>query len=334
MISGSREGARSSQPTDCLSLDQQFEISRQQSAFAMPSIRPPSRRLLVPAFFMLVTIAAFLPVEGAVGRVYQRIVSPLHSTVAALVAPVSRGFTWVGSALRFDQQPVAHGGDVPDLHRRIEWLRKENVRLRGEVQHLRQQTRMLQRLPDAVALCFASVTGSDNGAGTRSRKIDAGRQRFGIEPGQAVAWEANLVGRISRADRLTAVVERIHTPGTLLDAVLTPADFGRAGARRGDPGPIVQLEAVGPMRFAALADKDIAADVGDLARLNDAAWPHFATGLIIGRVTAIEPTPEQPLKKRVMVQCMIDLPALGEVAVLVPQREAGPGANQKGGGGP
>jgi cell shape-determining protein MreC len=294
----------------------------------MPPIRPPSRRLLVTAFFILVTVAAFLPVDGAAGRVYQRVVSPLHSTVSTLITPVSSGFAWVGSALRFERETVDHGDDLADLHERIDTLQNQTLRLRAELRKLRKQNRMLQGLQAEgfrFKPMFATVTGASEGAGVRTLKIDPpGRKRV-VEQGQAVISETgHLVGQVARADRLTAVVERIDSPGVRLDAVLTPASFtgGKLSDKRLDA--VIQLEAVGPMRFEAIANEDVPAAKGEIAHLRDETWPGHAWGRIIGRVVDVRDAPQQQMRKRIVVECMIDLSALRNVIVLVEEERREP----------
>lgn len=281
---------------------------------------------------MLVSTAAFLPVQGPVGRLYQGVAGPLHAAVTAMLGPVAGGFNWVGHALRFERERVDHGDDVSALHERIDELQNENIRLRGEVRSLRRQNRILQRLPresggERLTPRVAPVEGITKGAGTWSLQIKLGR-RHGVRAGQPVISGASVVGRISRVNRLNAVVERIDSPGSLIDAVLTgPAVGGDEPSARRRLSAVIQLEAKGPMRFESLPPHDVGAKVGDVVHLWDQDWPRYARGQIIGRVVKVEDEPEDPLRKRIVVEAAVTYPSLKQVIVLMVDRLDEAGSN-------
>lgn len=302
----------------------------------MASFGPSSRRFVLPAFVGLVAVASMLPADGPVGRLCQRIVSPFHAAASMVVVPVASVVSWVGSTLRFEHRPVDHGGNVGELHRHIDELQNENIRLRGEVRQLRRENRALQSLPrgvdrGTVKPRLATVAGPSDGAGAWNLLIDRG-ERFGVRAGQAVVWGANLVGRIASTSKLTAVVERVDSPGVRVDAVLTAATPGEDDRTERRLGSAIQLDATGPMRFEAEPPERVLAEVGDLARLWDAAWPAAAQGRVIGRVVAIEPAPEEPLRKRVVVESLLTLPSLRKAIVLVTEGSDNDGSEVGDGG--
>jgi len=136
-----------------------------------------------------------------------------------------------------------------------------------------------------------------------------------VQVGQVVIVRgAQLVGRISDTGPVTATVNTILQPKTVLEVVIRapqPSDRDtrvRATVER-DRKALVFRTAVG---------KQAGVQVGDLAQLADDDWPDAARGFVLGRVTQVLDDPEHPtLRDRLTIEPTVDLRRLNYVTVLV-----------------
>jgi len=92
------------------------------------------------------------------------------------------------------------------------------------------------------------------------------------------------------------------TSGRSLACLLRPAGDGTLRGDVEDPGD-------GPSPI----------DVGVSVRLRDDQWPESAQMLMIGRVVKVERSPDQPLRKVVIVRPDRDLRQANEVVIRVPE---------------
>jgi cell shape-determining protein MreC len=201
------------------------------------------------------------------------------------------------------------------------------IRLQEEANRLRLENRMLRnirgqlqdraggfRFPTAGII----ARGADAGAGII--QVNRGG-KDGVVEGVPAVDGANLVGRISRTNRMTSSLQLITTPGTRLNVIITP-QLAPLSQMTSLESPPCQLDVIAPGRFGATVPIDAVVRVGSYARLVDTDWPDSVQGMIVGKVSSVEPLSDDPLSwKRVIVEPRATLRYLGSVTLIVQQRD-------------
>lgn len=256
---------------------------------------------------------AYLP-RNIVRTVTNPFSQPLHSISSEVrrPSPIDR------SELERDQL-------VREYHEALaiaERLRQQLDRANKHIADLSGIRKLVPQLR-GTRLVLSNVTGWGGGSAP-TLTINRGTQQ-GIQLGQAVAFEANLVGRISSAEPNSATVSLITTPGILLDARVLPPLTGESPRQA-----LLQLQPVpGEELFIAEVGRDQPVAKGDLAHLYPAEvlhegetfWPDEAAGLILGQVVEVAEHPDDPkLRRRVFVRPNRSLKHLTRVVVLVPEQ--------------
>lgn len=249
----------------------------------------------------------------------------------ALIAPVSGPLAAVSSWVR----PPAEAGTTEERVT-VQQLLQDRERLATDLLRSEQRNRELEDLVRELQ-GGAGVTGrspvirleaSRVGANLPGGTIDVARgRRDGVIGGTvAIARRSEqLVGIVTAAGRMTSTVHLLtdeHLEPALVEGVVLPGgDPGSADAIELDGLPRVQLEPAGDGTLVAEAvgvdDADRMA-VGQRVRLDDPSWPTAASMLVIGRVTALEPT-EDPLFRRVVVTPEVEPGRLRSVILLIPR---------------
>lgn len=294
---------------------------------ALPSVT--SRRVW-PFWVGLLLVLAFLPQRYcAYGAV-------LRDPLVRLLSPVSGTLNTVGVRIRSAGRPPVEGtvdqlsekvreqdGRILALEREVRELKRANAELRG----------LRERLGNSYVFKRPAVVGrsGDPAAGTLHLNMGTGD---GVRVGLAVVEGASLVGRIVEAGPGSSVLRPITAVGTeanrnLLPVVLTPRQLPAGGLPAARRQPCL-LEPVSPWLLVDDAvNRDLPAEVGDYARLSDTdgrdAWPAVVEGMIVGRVTAVEPNPDDTLRKRVEVRPLRHPSRLEAVTVIVPRTGEGGG---------
>lgn len=202
-------------------------------------------------------------------------------------------------------------------------------RLRQQLDRAHQQVEALsgirKLIPDQrdKPLVPCNVTGWRGGA-TPTLTINRGTQH-GVQRGQVVIHEANLVGRISSAEPNSATVSLITTQGLLLDIRVLPPVSGsepRQALLQVQPIPGKELFIADSGRDLPIAKGDLAhLYVADATRSGDTYWPDEAAGLIVGQVVEIAEHPDDPkLRRQVYVRPKYSLQILNRVMVIVPEQ--------------
>ncbi len=176
---------------------------------------------------------------------------------------------------------------------------------------------------------IATVTAYTNTGNRHVVSVNRGSNQ-GLAAGQTVLYGVNLVGR---------VVEPVGPVSADIELV-TGQDIGfhielTAAPRITGADSAASLPGLEHLRITPDADTgsfttevrhDTAPPVGALARLADEIHYRDARAHILGRVTAVRPYPEDPeLLMQVVIEPMLDLRFLSEVAVLVPKENSHPG---------
>lgn len=255
--------------------------------------------------------------------------TPLHGTVVTLLTPLSLPFSSLESTLQMErEQPPLAGGDVGRLsdelrhkdalliaaQRRITELERINAELQG----------LKARLGDSYVYRQVRVIGRSSDAAAGTLFIDEGAVND-LRVGLPAVDGANLVGRIVQISPTSSSIQPITSEGLLIEAVLAPPQLPSTGLPP-ERSRTVQLRAEGDQRlFADDVDRSIPVEVGDYARLYDShgasPWPASVQGYILGVVSAVEPNPDDGLRKRVTVRPLISIQHVSAVTVIAPRDE-------------
>jgi len=223
------------------------------------------------------------------------------------------------------QRELIEGASREQLRKRYAEAWSHNQNLRRRLERLKASKQQLEaalaRLPagQSVAPVEAPVAGLTGSSSNPQLSIAKGT-RTGLEPGQAVVIGGSLVGEIVSAGPVTATVRLITAKQTSLWVTIQPPQTtGPDQAPPRQAGLRVTWDpAVGA--FTAEPSKREPIEVGDMAQLDDDAWPIAAQGYIVGKVTKVEADAKQMSLQRVRVKPLVPLKQLDRVAVLVPQQ--------------
>lgn len=285
----------------------------------------PLAHRVFPATVVVALICAL-----AVPAKYQRWVAGAGDALRVVTAPVSGPVRWVAAWIAPRRQ--IEDERVAELTRQLEFARgvslqldQENARLRQLVKDLRVDLGPAKR--PSIRQIEASVIGTSSDPGSGLLTVRAGAHE-GVQAGAvAVAPGLQLMGRVVAAAERTSTVRPITARGAEPLAALVVLQEGSADGLRctllpaGDGtlrGPVMDRR--DPTSGAAIEPK-----VDQLVRLDDPSWPAgLRLLLIVGRVTAVEASPDQPLRRLITVRPLTDLDRMGEVLVWATGEEGAP----------
>jgi cell shape-determining protein MreC len=261
-----------------------------------------------------------------------RWVSALSAPAVTLVSPIAGP---VNSLLSVS--PLA--GPTPDERAAAEavaqrdQLLQQKLALELENEELRRLVKDMQRGLElnpglAVRQYTAPVIGRSGDLSSDSITVRAG-QKQGVERGAVVvARGVHLVGRVtSVADRFCTVLPITDKSVGIISGVVMLADQfpgptcqvisrRRAVASGGGGGGAGLVMLVGEGQFFDPAtQRPLTIEIGMTVRLQDENWPRSAQRLVIGKVVAIEPSPDNPLRQLIVVKPEIDPTRVSEVTV-------------------
>ncbi|MCC5823155.1 MAG: hypothetical protein LAT64_09870 [Phycisphaerales bacterium] len=267
----------------------------------------------------------------------------LPLAVGLLVAGSLLPLRWLGWARWFSEQtfviaaPIAHpitrGVDLivpasrpsPERTERERTLRDELERARvrllqsdqriGELESLVEQlSRGTLLHPDVeVSQLPRSVVGEAGEMLVVRTGTHEGVYRGAVVTAQSV----HLVGRVADADTRTSRVLPITARGSmrLLGVVVVDDETGRRASCVLEPvGDGTLVGEVSPPPDGRAEEIQI----GQTVRLFDEQWPRHAQMLVIGEVVRVEPSADQPLRRRITVQPRINPRRAGEVIIRLP----------------
>jgi len=266
-------------------------------------------RILPITVILLVIFGVFIPVR------YSEWARPFGWLATALVAPVSHPFAafsrWVAPADRSqeaDQRIVEMTKRLEEAERELRRVQQENKQLLKSLEELN----VLGGLNNApVRQVFAPIFASSSDLSSNIIRARAGRSEGVDVNSVATASGMQLLGRIIATDERTSDIALFNAKGAepinamiMIDASanglmcrLTPAADGiGTGLLKGpveDRRDPVTAGAIDPV-------------VGQFVRLWDGRWPQSAQMLLVGKVIAVEPSPDSPLRKIVTVRPTIE----------------------------
>jgi rod shape-determining protein MreC len=233
---------------------------------------------------------------------------PLENGLFSVVSPLQRG-------LRNATDPVAewlsHLTELNDLSDENKALRTENERLQDEVARLRESEIKLQQMerllqveqsfPDQEFL--ADVLAKDPSNLKEVVAIDRGK-RDGVREGMVVVTEGHsLVGTVTSVRDDYAWVTLITDPNSAVSAMVQ--ESRAQGVVSGSYSRQLSIEFVAQGAVVKEGDMVITSAIGG----------HYPAGLVIGRVTAVQSTPQE-LFEKVSVEPLASLARLETLLVL------------------
>ena len=283
-----------------------------------PLHQPRYARLAFPVFVLLMLLFSVVPVR-AMG--WSRWFSGVAAAGVSPVAhPVTKLSHWLspgrGSAEFTNENQRVLEDEVQLLRRRALLAESANTELRATIARLSGARSINPSAP--VRPVTAPVIGvSSDPSASSAIRVRAGAAE-GITRGDVVTdGVVQLLGRVDLVQGgfseirpitarsmppIMAALMLDSTSGRSLACLLRPAGDGTLRGDVEDPGD-------GPSPI----------DVGVSVRLRDDQWPESAQMLMIGRVVKVERSPDQPLRKVVIVRPDRDLRQANEVVIRVPE---------------
>lgn len=282
-------------------------------------------RLLVGAVVFLL-VASVAPARWLAPNAW---LGDLVGVVSAPVAQPARALGgWLTPASAREPQPEV----VTQLQRQVDEYRTlyERARARNEdlLRQMEQLRLMVELNPSAsTRLLYAPVIGAATDPSDPKLLIRAGRAQ-GVHPNDVVAVEGvQLFGAVVDVSARTSWIRPVTSRAQGYVRGLIMIEDGRGvrcslrptgdGALRGDAAH----DETDPEASERIA-------VGQTVRLDDPAWPGGAQMLVLGRVESVEPAPDSPLRRVVVVRPRVALDRVTEVIVRtsesLSEREGGP----------
>ncbi len=283
-----------------------------------------AHRLLPAALILLTLFALALPMR------FQRWIGWLGETTRRVEAPVSGPVNVVLGWLGVGYRPAQDEDAVRLLGEENEKLRAALLREVEENQRLREGVRrlgVLMAMPQTRGsrAVYAPVVGvsSDLGAGTLF--VRAGSREGVSLDSVATASGVQVVGRVVEvSERMCSVLPiTARSQGSIRAIVFTGADVSTGlectleptgeGTLRGpvedrrDPGTAMPIEP----------------KAGQVVRLADPGrWPAWAQMMSLGTVESVEASPDQPLRKLIVVRPTVErVERVSEVVILTAPEE-------------
>lgn len=217
-----------------------------------------------------------------------------------------------------------------EMHNYLALYNAERLRARSLQERIEQLERARIEGGDVLfEPVVAGIVGSNTHSGGAVFELNVGGSK--IQPNAVAVYDgSHLVGRIAETGGLTSLLIPITNPAIgPLQAYVTPE---RAGDdRRVDDQAMTLLTPLPSGLLEGEVDRDAGVAVRDFVLLDDPTWPKTGRAMIIGRITAVEPIQQSPLRLRIRVQPTYDAANLSSVTIKVERSE--PLAAVRGGSG-
>jgi hypothetical protein len=272
-------------------------------------------RALPVALSLAVVLALAVPARWQLGA------TSLGRLTTALVAPVSHPFAalsrWIAPA---DESPFV-SERVRELEARLEESERELQRVQHENKRLIDSLAELQVLAavntSPVRQVFAPIFASSSDLSMRVLRARAGTAQGVDTTSVATAAGLQLLGRVLSADAHTCEISPFNAKGAdPINAIIVVDRSGSGLACRLTPTGTGSLKGPVEDRRESAGAAPVTPQIGQSVRLSDGRWPGAAQMLLIGRVVAVEPSPEGPLRQIVTVMPTIErLERIAEVVI-------------------
>ncbi len=271
-------------------------------------------RLLPATLVLLVVCAIMVPMR------FLAWTRPLGQLVTAFAAPISHPLAafsrWISPA---ESSPLV-SEKVRELEARLEETQRELRRVQLENKGLLRSLEELHVLAEITAApvrqVAAPIFGSSSDLSSNVMRARAGRQQGVDTTSVATASGMQLVGRVVTVDDRTCDVMLFTAKGAEAVSAMIFIDATANGlvCRLSPTGTGTLKGPVEDRRDGA--GQAVEPAIGQVVRLNDGRWASCAQMLLIGKVTAVEPSPEGPLRKIVTVTPTIErLDRVSEVII-------------------
>lgn len=262
--------------------------------------------------------------------------SLVRSVTMLVLTPAAGPMNIFAGALRREEEQSVLGTQQ-ELSERVQELRGRVMALEQRERELERAVAELQglrrRQGDSYIHRRASVVGRSSDGTSATLQLNIG-SRHGIREGLPAVQGASIVGRITQVGPTSSTLGLLTTPGTLAEVVAVPRGLDGEILPEQRRGRLLLKAGAAPnLLVAEEADRQLPVETGDFARLMDESWPRSVQGMLVGRVVAVEPNPDDPLLKRVGVRPLMSLRDVESVVVVLPRQmteEATPGLEREG----
>jgi len=262
-------------------------------------------RLLPTVIAVCALLALATPVR------WQSWARPLGQLATAVIAPVSHPFAalsrWIAPA---DDSP-AQTERVRELESRLEEAQRELERVRFEnrrlVLSLEELNVMAVVNTSPVRQVYAPIFASSSDLSSRIVRARAGRSQ-GVEVNSiATAAGLQLLGRVVAVDAFTCDILPFNAKSaeSINAIIIIKGSDGGLSCRL---TPVGNGSLKGPVHDRRDPTNALALvpEVGQLVRLSDGRWPSVAQMMLVGRVVAVESSPDGPLRQIVTVSPTVE----------------------------
>jgi cell shape-determining protein MreC len=291
--------------------------------------------VLSPAFtsrLLPLTLGFLLLCSLAVPVRFLAFARPLGQLVTALAAPVSHPFAAFSRWILPAESGPAVDVRVKELEARLEETERELRRIQQE------NRRLVQSLEEVNVLAIVNTTPvrqiyAPVFASSSDLSSDIIRARAGTVEGVDLASVATaagmqLLGRVVSVDDRTCDIQVITSKSAepINCMIMIDATANGLACRLSPTGKGTLRGPVEDRRVSGTA-QPVEPVPGQVVRLSDGRWPGGAQMLLVGKVVAVEPSPDNPLRRLVVVVPVIErLERVSEVVI----RASAPAATPEG----
>jgi len=294
--------------------------------------QPAIIRYAGPLTIGLLILLALAPVR------YTRLVGDIGAVVETVITPIAGPITSLSR--RLTRQESSDPEDLTRLERESERWRTLYFQSQAQNEVLRRQVRQLQQgqalNPLPVQQVLRRVVGTSSSLSSRMLRVRT-RASDGVEENTVATVDGiHLLGRVVDvpSPRLCWVRVLTDPASGALEGVVLAGNSPDAPqlACRLRPGEGGTLRGEVEHRLDPGTQQPIEIEPGAQVRLADETWPRSSQRLVIGTVERIEPAPNQPLRRIVVVRPAVDLDRVTEVVLRIVPGEGPDGAGAGEGG--
>lgn len=240
--------------------------------------------------------------------------------VQAIFAPIAWPTRKIASIFqhRFGKQEHTDPRAPDEIVAENQWLKSQLLGLQGQLDEQARRDRERDLVGDVRPYCTPV---SVMGVGTDGRDSLLLAATFeGIKEGQAVLYPGGLAGRIQGAGA-GARVRLVTDLGFTFSGWFVYYDENGKAIRRDTPQIVMRGVSKGEIKALGRPRKECEKlREGDIAVLDDPAWPKTLIQQKIGTIVGFEELPGSPMSLNVRIKPVTDLISLREVMVMTKER--------------